>query len=244
MKIKIAEDITSLNKAFTEWMKTILSQQEEITLALSGGSTPKSLFDYWAKHHATDIDWKKIKFFWSDERCVPPTDNESNYKMAKEHLFDRIAIPEKHIFRIYGENDPEKEAKRYAEVLKREIRTVNGIPSFDILMLGMGEDGHTASIFPLQIHLWDSKELCIVGTHPITGQKRISLSGKTINAAQNVAFLVAGEAKADKVKEIIESKETAQKRYPAAKVCPTSGNLVWFMDREAAKKLAAGPYSF
>ncbi|MCW1736167.1 6-phosphogluconolactonase [Anaerorudis cellulosivorans] len=244
MKIKIAEDIASLNKAFTEWMKTILSQQEEITLALSGGSTPKSLFDYWAKHHATDIDWEKIKFFWSDERCVPPTDNESNYKMAKEHLFDRIAIPEEHIFRIYGENDPEKEAKRYAEVLKREIKTVNGIPSFDILMLGMGEDGHTASIFPLQIHLWDSEELCIVGTHPITGQKRISLSGKTINAAQNVAILVAGEAKADKVKEIIESKETAQKRYPAAKVSPTSGNLVWFMDREAAKKLAAEPYSF
>lgn len=237
MKIKIAEDIASLNKAFTDWMKTILSQQEEITLALSGGSTPKSLFDYWAKHHATDIDWGKIKFFWSDERCVPPTHPDSNYKMAKKHLFDRIAVPKEHIFRICGENDPDQEAQRYAQVLRTHVKTVNTIPSLDLLMLGMGEDGHTASIFPHQIHLWDSEELCVVGTHPKTGQKRISFSGKTINAAKHVAFLVTGETKAQKVKEVIESRGVSKKLYPAAKVCPTSGNLIWFLDSNAAKKL-------
>lgn len=235
-EINIFEDTASLNSAFTEWMKGILQQKESgITLALSGGSTPKSLFDYWARHHKTDIDWSKIRFFWGDERCVPPTDNQSNYNMTKEHLFDFISIPAEHIFRIHGENDPEMEAKRYANILQQELKITDGLPSFDILMLGMGDDGHTASVFPYEMHLWDSNDLCVVGTHPESGQKRVSLSGKAINNARHIAFLVTGEAKADKVREITGDIEKTAERYPAARVQPKHGTLTWFLDKKAAQ---------
>lgn len=238
MKIRIFENKEELNAAFTDWLKEILVGKETLMLALSGGSTPKSLFDYWAENPEKDIDWKKIKFFWGDERCVPPTDEQSNYKMTKEHFFDRIPVPESNIFRIYGENPPEEEANRYAEVLKTELRSENGIPSFDVLMLGMGDDGHTASIFPQEIELWNSPKLCVVGTHPETGQKRVSLSGRAINAARNVAFLVTGENKAQKVSEIISHPAEAEKKYPAALVQPDSGDLIWFVDKAAASLLS------
>ena len=223
---------------FTDWLKSVLNEKNgTISIALSGGNTPKALFDFWVAQHKNDIDWNKIKFFWGDERCVPPNDEQSNYKMTKEHLFDFLPIPEKNIFRIKGEDDSELEAKRYSEILQNELDSVGGVPSFDIVMLGMGDDGHTASIFPNRIDLWESPEICLVASHPQSGQKRVSLSGKTINAAQNVAFLVTGKNKAEKVKAIIENRTEAEKVYPAAKVAPISGNLLWFLDEEAANLL-------
>ena len=223
---------------FTDWLKSVLNENNgTISIALSGGNTPKALFDFWVAQHKNDIDWNKIKFFWGDERCVPPNDEQSNYKMTKEHLFDFLPIPEKNIFRIKGEDDSELEAKRYSEILQNELDSVGGVPSFDIVMLGMGDDGHTASIFPNRIDLWESPEICLVASHPQSGQKRVSLSGKTINAAQNVAFLVTGKNKAEKVKAIIENRTEAEKVYPAAKVAPISGNLLWFLDEEAANLL-------
>lgn len=237
MEIRIFKTGAELNQSFTEWFKEIVAEKEKVTIALSGGSTPKSLFDYWAGLPVQEIDWTSIKFFWGDERCVPPTDTESNYKMTKEHLFDFVQVPRENIYRIFGENDPAAEAKRYGETLKQELATVNGIPSFDIMMLGMGDDGHTASIFPYQIDLWHSDELCITATHPVSGQNRVSVSGKVINAARNVAFLVTGAQKADKVEEIINHPEQAAKKYPAALVRPDSGNLLWFLDEQAAQRL-------
>lgn len=237
MEINIFDTLSELNQSFTDWMKEILEEKETVSVCLSGGSTPKSLFDYWAKNHKTDIDWTKIKFFWGDERCVPPTHNDSNYKMTKEHLFNHVSVPSENIFRIQGENSPETEANRYAGILQKELDASNGTPSFDILMLGMGDDGHTASIFPHEIALWNSPEICVVGTHPETGQKRVSLSGKTINAAKRVAFLVTGENKAEKVKEIVEEPEASAKKYPAALVQPKSGELYWFLDKKATKNI-------
>lgn len=236
-KTKIFENLKDLNEGFSLWLKKIASEKETVAMALSGGSTPKSLFNYLSDNHAEDIDWSKFKFFWSDERCVWPDSDESNYKMAKEHLFDHIPVSEDNIFRIRGENDPYKEARSYSDLLLNEIDQVNGIPQFDVLMLGMGEDGHTASIFPHELNLWDSTNLCVVGSHPDTRQMRISLSGRTINAAENIAFLVTGAPKAKKVKEIIDNKEKVQSKYPAAKVQPTSGNLIWFLDGYAGRLL-------
>lgn len=236
-KTKIFDNLNDLNKDFTLWLKELLLENESLTIALSGGTTPKSLFDYWAKNHAEDIEWNKIKFFWSDERCVWPDNDDSNYKTAKDHLFDHLSISQENIFRIRGENDPYKEARSYGELLLNEIEQVNGIPQFDIIMLGMGDDGHTASIFPHEMNLWDSSNLCVVATHPKTRQMRVSLSGRTINAAKNVVFLVTGAAKAKKVQAVIDDKTKAQEKYPAAKVQPTSGNLIWFLDSKAAKLL-------
>ena len=237
MKTKTFDNINDLNEDFTSWLKELLAEKENLSIALSGGSTPKSLFNYWAKNHAEDIDWSKIKFFWSDERCVWPDDDDSNYKMVKESLFNHVPVSDDNIFRIRGENDPYKEARSYGELLVTELESINGVPQFDIVMLGMGEDGHTASIFPHEMNLWDSSNFCVVATHPKTRQMRVSLSGRTINTAKNVVFLVTGAPKAKIVKAVIEDNEEAQSKYPAAKVKPTSGNLTWFLDGYAGREL-------
>ena len=237
MEIQIFNTLQELNKSFTEWFKEINSSERHITVALSGGSTPKSLFNYWSSLPQGEIDWTKIKFFWGDERCVAPNDSESNYKMTKEHLFNNINIPEENIYRIKDENNPTDEAKRYGELLNSELELVNGTPVFDIVILGMGDDGHTASIFPHEIELWDNKNNCVTATHPESGQKRVSLTGKVINAAKNVVFLVTGNNKGEMVKEIIEQPQESEKKYPAALVQPDSDNLYWLLDDAAAEKM-------
>ncbi len=238
MEIQIFKTLHDLNQSFTKWLIDILDEQGEISIALSGGSTPKSLFSYWSKLPKGEIDWNKIKFFWGDERCVPPSDEESNYKMTKKYLFDNIKVPQENIFRIKGENNPANEAMDYGNMLNDEVDVVNGIPVFDIIILGIGNDGHTASIFPYEIGLWDSNDNCVVATHPDTGQKRVSLTGKVINAAHNIAFLVTGTSKSHKIREIIEQPETSEKKYPAALVQPKSGNLFWYLDENAAGELS------
>ena len=237
MEIQIFSSLNELNKSFTEWFKEVDSSGKQITVALSGGSTPKSLFGYWSSLPEGEIDWTNIKFFWGDERCVAPEDSESNFKMTKEHLFNNINIPKENIFRIKGENNPTDEAKRYGELLNSELEQQNGTPVFDIVILGMGDDGHTASIFPHEIELWNNENNCVTATHPDSGQKRVSLTGNVINAAKNVVFLVTGSNKADKVKEIIEQPEVAEKKYPAALVQPDSDNLYWYLDEAAAEKM-------
>lgn len=237
MDIFIYDNLEELNVAFTDWMKSLLEENGKLTIALSGGSTPKSLFDYWSRNHANDIDWSSIYLFWGDERCVSPEDEQSNYRMTRKHLLNHVPVPEKNIFRIKGENNPEAEAERYAALLEAEVEMKNNIPSFDIVILGMGDDGHTASIFPHEIELWNSDKFCVVGTHPDSGQKRVSLSGSTINNARNIAFLVTGTGKSGKVKEITGGSAAAEDKYPAAKVEPVSGNLVWFLDKAAAQEI-------
>jgi 6-phosphogluconolactonase len=237
MEIHIFNSLQDLNESFTEWFKEINSSEKQITVALSGGTTPKSLFDYWSSLPQDEINWTKIKFFWGDERCVSPEDSESNFKMTKEHLFNNIKIPEENIFRIKGENNSTEEAMRYGELLNSELEQQNGTPVFDIVILGMGDDGHTASIFPHEIELWDNKNNCVTSTHPISGQIRVSITGKIINAAKNVVFLVTGKNKAEKVKEIIELPEVAEKKYPAALVQPDSENLYWYLDEAAAEMI-------
>jgi 6-phosphogluconolactonase len=237
MEIQIFNSLQELNESFTEWFKEISSSEKQITVALSGGSTPKSLFSYWSSLPEGEIDWAKIKFFWGDERCVSPEDSESNFKMTKDHLFNNINIPEENIFRIKGENNPTDEAERYGELLDSELEQQNGTPVFDIVILGMGDDGHTASIFPHEIELWDNKNNCVTATHPTSGQIRVSLTGKVINAAKNVVFLVTGKNKAEKVKEIIEQPDVMRKKYPAALVQPDSDNLYWYLDEYAAEMI-------
>ncbi|MFA5733783.1 MAG: 6-phosphogluconolactonase [Proteiniphilum sp.] len=236
-KIQISHTAEELSRTFTEWFKEQLSEKESITIALSGGSTPTLLFDYWASLPEEEINWRKVKFFWGDERCVPPDYEESNYKMTKQHLFDFVSVPEENIFRIMGEEEASAEAARYGKLLQQELQSKNGVPLFDIVMLGMGDDGHTASIFPHQMELWESDANCVAATHPVSGQQRVSLTGRVINAAHNVVFLITGANKAEKVNEIVTRPEEAEKKYPAARVQPESGNLYWFMDQQAAQML-------
>ena len=151
--------------------------------------------------------------------------------MTKHHLYDFVPVAEENIFRMMGENDPAAEADRYGELLQDELVNHRGVPVFDIVMLGMGDDGHTASIFPHQMALWESNANCVAATHPLSGQQRVTLTGRAINAARNVVFLVTGANKAEKVKEIVTLPDEAAKKYPAARVQPESGNLYWVMEQ-------------
>ncbi len=223
---------------FSEYLAIVIAAKEKVHIALSGGSTPKIVFDELSNNFQEDIDWSGVHLYWGDERCVSPEDGESNYKMTVAHLTSKINIPTENIHRIKGENVPEYEAKRYADVLVAQLPLENGIPHFDLVILGMGDDGHTASIFPHEIELWHSNELCEVANHPDSGQQRITLTGKVINNAALITFLVTGKNKQEKVREILE-KEGHFEAYPATLVAPTTGDLIWFLDNEAAGLLTS-----
>ena len=194
------------------------------------------VFDELALDFHDTIDWNRVHLYWGDERCVPPNDSESNYKMTVDHLLSKINIPEGNVHRIFGENIPVQEAIRYSEVLETRLPHFEGVPQFDLIILGMGDDGHTASVFPYNIHLWDSVNLCEVAIHPNSGQKRITITGKVINNSKKVAFLVTGDSKMHKIREIV-NKMGDFSSYPAALVAPKSGNLEWFLDGAAAREL-------
>ncbi len=236
MNLIISSTKNTLAEEFAYQFQELTESQDELHVALSGGSTPKVVFDYLAKYFAAEIDWSKVFFYWGDERCVSPDDSESNFKMTQDHLFSKIAIPASNIFRIMGENNPADEAIRYGELLEKKLPKANEIPQFDLVMLGMGDDGHTASIFPDSIQLWDSSKNCEVVSHPDTGQKRITITGKLINNAKRVTFLVTGGNKAEKVREIVKE-EGNFRSYPASLVNPATADLIWFLDEEAAKDL-------
>lgn len=233
MQLKISSTKEKTAESFTDWLVELINSNESLHVALSGGSTPKIVFDELASRNLSKNDWGKVHLYWGDERCVPPDDAESNYRMTVDHLLSKIEIPEENIYRIRGEENPTQEAERYSNVLKEHLPETDGLPRFDLIILGMGDDGHTASIFPYEIGLWNADQLCEVAKHPETGQKRITITGKIINRAANIAFLVTGESKAEKVGEIIDKKDDF-KMYPANLVDPINGNLLWFLDEAAA----------
>lgn len=210
--------------------------KSKFTIALSGGSTPKILFDLLAAEYLDKFNWEHIHFFWGDERCVPPTHADSNYKMTYDSLLKHLPAAQLNEYRIYGENEPQAEAIRYGKVIEQHTDLEEGLPIFDLIILGLGEDGHTASIFPHQMELLHDANVCGVAQHPESGQIRVSLTGKTINRARKVAFLVTGGGKAERIEEIFKA-QGAWETYPATFIQPTSGELIWYMDESAASKL-------
>jgi len=232
--LKIFENKSELASSFCEELLNLIDIKEKFFLALSGGSTPEIIYEILSKEYKQKINWKKIHLFWSDERCVHPEDVESNYGMTKKYLLDFIYIPEENVHRINGENEPELEAIRYSEEIKNTIYSRNGLPKFDLVMLGIGEDGHTASIFPDQMHLLNSDKICEVAVHPSSGQKRITLTGNVINNSEQVSFLVTGNGKAEILKKILEENN---KIYPAEFISPVSGKLNYFVDEKASTLL-------
>ncbi len=229
----------SLAEEFYRYVNERLITRNNLNIALSGGNTPVLFFKYlcgFDQQKANKMDWRKIHFFWGDERCVPPDHEESNYGTARNVLFSKINIPESNIHRIEGENNPEEEAIRYSGLLQKHVENKSGIPIFDWIFLGLGEDGHTGSIFPNQLGLINSKKLCEVGVHPDTGQKRITFTGAVFNMAKRITFLATGSNKQEVVKQII-NREAASKNYPAAKIQPQNGMIDWYLDAEAAEHI-------
>jgi 6-phosphogluconolactonase len=211
-------------------------KKKPFCIALSGGTTPELMFSILGGYFSKSAPWEYVHFFWGDERCVPPDDPESNYKMTRRKLLEKIDIPSVNIHRVRGEDDPEMEASRYSEEIIDHTIKRDGLPVFDMIMLGLGEDGHTASIFPDNIELFSSEKICKVAFHPVTMQKRITLTGKVINNADCVSFLVTGKKKADIVKKVVKRNPVAV-NFPASYIVPVYGLLSWFVDEEAGRLL-------
>lgn len=210
-----------------------VGERGRFSAALSGGTTPAPLFRKIADTAAAwGIDWGKVHIFWVDERCVPPNHPESNYRMAKELLVNRLPAPGAAIHRIPGEVPPEEAADLYEAELSAAF---GGCPAFDLILLGVGADGHTASLFP-DFDPAGTVARKAVATYPAGGKHpRVTLTLQVINNARHVLFFVTGSDKSDIIADILEGKE--KNRYPAALVSPPNGTLTWLLDAEAAAGL-------
>ena len=175
------------------------SDDEKYDVALSGGSTPDVLFRLWADKYAQTTPWEKFRFFWVDERCVPPTDDASNYCRFKFLLSGSIPDLKEgdNVFRIIGEADPKAEALRYSELVTQLV------PQFDCINLGIGDDGHTSSIFPGQEHLLSASQPYMPSVHPVTGVKRVAMTGKPMLHAKQTIFMITGSGKSNIINRII-----------------------------------------
>jgi 6-phosphogluconolactonase len=211
-------------------------QSLPFNIALSGGSTPKLLFTLLANEYVNSIPWHFVRLFWVDERCVPPTHPESNFGMTYDSLLNHVPIHDSNIFRMQGEDNPIKEAARYQKMLEKELPFEDGFPIFDLVLLGMGDDGHTASIFPDNMDLLQSDQAVAVGTHPVSGQERITLTGKTILEAKQVVFLITGSSKATVLRQIIKH-EPQRENYPVFYVAKNAKNADFYLDKSAAALL-------
>lgn len=196
-----------------DWLKH--TRQPTLTIALSGGNTPKTMFDLWAAEFADITPWNRIEFFWVDERCVDPTDAESNYGMTYEHLLSKVPMPAEQVFRIQGENQPEAEAARYSRLVAEHVPQLRGLPCFDVVLLGAGDDGHTSSIFPGQENLLTTQDVYAVARHPQSGQIRVALTGRPILNAKKTVFLMTGEKKAPVLQAFYGTSDSGPAAYVA-----------------------------
>ncbi len=220
---------------FIDEARVAIGTRGTFYVALAGGSTPKGAYELLARDpRRTEVDWENVRFFFGDERCVPPSDDASNYKMAKLAMFDPLKIDATHIFRMPGEADPQRAAAEYAEVLRTQL---GERPRFDLIMLGMGPDGHTASLFPGSAPPADAPELVVAPFVPKLKAHRITLTPRVINAAKAVIIAAAGPTKTDVLERVLRGPYDPI-TYPVQLVAPVDGTLTWYVDRTAAAKLA------
>ncbi len=237
MNLRIYENVRELSEAaarvFVEKARRSMDESGRFAVALAGGTTPKATYEILAREYGgpKDLDWSKVHVFFGDERTVPPDHEDSNYRMAQEALLSRVPVGSVH--RMRGELDPREAATLYEEELEEFF---GGPPVMDLVLLGMGEDGHTASLFPRTPAL-DVHDRWVV-ENPVEklGTTRLTLTVSTINAARNVAFFIAGEGKAEVLKEILKG-EAEPHDCPAKFIRPV-GKLIWMADAAAASSLS------
>jgi 6-phosphogluconolactonase len=241
-KVKVFDDIYKLSRAAGEFFittcKKSIREQGRFAVAFSGGATPESLYALLATDSfSARIEWDKVHVFWGDERCVPPNDVDSNFRMAKYALLDHVPLPKENIHRILGERQPDQAAAEYDTELRAFFGgTASLNPRFDLVLLGMGADGHTASLFPHTAALEAQHTWVVANYVDEMHVWRITLTPSAINAAANVVFLVSGSSKANRLKQVLEGRYQPQ-HLPAQLIQPRDGNLLWLIDREAAEGL-------
>lgn len=214
-----------------------IQQRGMFSLALSGGSTPKGLFQLLAtpawRHQ---IDWSKTHVFWGDDRYVPHTDPRSNFRMTKEALLDHVPISPNNVHPVPTDLPPDEAALHYEQTLRQVLGEASDVPQLDLNLLGLGENGHTASLFPYRPILHEDKRLVASDFIPEVNMHRITMTAPMINAGRRIVFLVAGESKADVVCDVITGPQQPE-QLPAQLIIPAHGELIWLLDSSAAAKL-------
>jgi 6-phosphogluconolactonase len=240
--VEVWRDLKELStraaELFVGLARAAVQTHDAFTVALSGGSTPKALYELLATEAlAQRINWSQTHVFWSDERCVPPIDPQSNYRMAHEALLSRVAIPAEQVHRMHGEDEPQTAAKDYSAVIEKHLR-VTGERLY-LSLLGMGDDGHTASLFPHSPVLDDTEHLVAAPYVEKLRAYRLTLTLRTLNHAAHTIFLVSGDAKARALRAVLEGDDDPH-AWPARLVQPErDGELIWLVDEAAAHLLSS-----
>jgi 6-phosphogluconolactonase len=225
-------------RIFSSAAAVAISQRSRFSVVLSGGSTPQQLYRVLADAYREHIRWDLTHLFWSDERCVPADHEQSNFRQANDTLISRISIPAGNIHRVKGELAPEEAAITY----EHDLRTHFGaeeIPAFDLILLGLGSDGHAASLFPAAKTLSETKRLAVPAFSASSGNWRVTLTLPVLNSSPLVVFLITGKTKAEIVTEILAKGKGD--RYPAGAISPQHGRIVWLLDKDAAAGLQLKP---
>jgi 6-phosphogluconolactonase len=219
------------------WAGQAIDARGRFSIALAGGLTPRAAYQRLASQPCRDgIDWSGVHVFWGDERCVPPADPSSNYGMAYESLLSKVPIPVQNVHRMKGEVDARTAAQAYADELRRFFGAA--WPRFDLVVLGMGDDGHTASLFPGSPVLYETEHAVVAVTADYQDRPacRLTLTPPAINAARVVMFVVTGPQKAAMVQQVLEGRPD---RLPAQRIEPLEGELYWLLDAAAASQLSS-----
>ncbi|MAU11359.1 MAG: 6-phosphogluconolactonase [Anaerolineaceae bacterium] len=217
----------------TRIINATLEHNDRFSLVLAGGSTPRPVYERLADPaYADAIDWERVYIFFGDERTVPPDHPDSNYGMAKADLFDRVPIPEPNIYRMRGEVDPTQAAALYEAEIRGYMKDDLG---FDMVILGMGDDGHTASLFPGTAALNEKEKWVVANVVPQHDTTRLTMTLPLLNISENVMFLVAGDGKTERLKEVIDTAPPAT--YPAQLIQPQNNMVTWLVDQAAGALL-------
>jgi 6-phosphogluconolactonase len=245
--VEISPDIAALSIAAAEHVvaaaERAIDAHGKFVFALSGGSTPRHMYELLARApYASRVKWPRVHIVWGDERCVPPDDVESNYRMAREALLDHVSIPAANVHRMRGEDDPVAAAASYEAMLRTLFDTPSGPPAhtlgrnIDLALLGLGDNGHTASIFPESAAVSEQRRWVMAELVPAVSMWRITLTAPILNAAAEVLFLVAGDEKADVLQRVLEGPRVPRE-LPAQLIAPAPGRIRWLVDAAAAAQL-------
>jgi 6-phosphogluconolactonase len=240
-----ASEVAQLAATYlTEAVTSAVAARGIARIAVSGGSTPKAVFELLADPTApflTRIPWQNLQLFWVDERCVPPTHEDSNFRMTRAAMLDKVPLPVENIHRMEGELDPEEAASRYEAEIRNAFRLEGAqTPTFDLVILGLGPDGHTASLFPHTEGLNEMSRIVIANHVPQKDVWRISLTWPVITQGREVAFLIEGEEKAEMIRTVFTGPYNPE-QYPAQLIRPASGKLTLLLDTAAAAGLPGPP---
>jgi 6-phosphogluconolactonase len=216
---------------FVRAARAVLADRRRFSVALAGGSTPRATYEILAQQMAARVDWGAVEVFFGDERCVPPDDKDSNYRMAREALLDHVPLGADRVHRMLGERPPEEAAASYAEVL---TRVLGAEARLDLIMLGMGPDGHTASLFPGTAALEERAKKVVANHVAKLDTWRLTLSAPEINLGHEVLIVTCGDEKADALAQVFHA---PQGTVPIQLVRPLSGQVTWLVDKKAAAKL-------